>query len=890
MTINQTFDINLTITDAADYKSYKKNIETTINQKYQDCLSNYIKDSVNVTGFRPGSIIADYMISTTSNSINFTSANTQVSDALSNAEIPLAQNAFAVSGKKKMLSNRTEKIYPQESVTLNCPQSVEGPIMWKVNEKDPDSTKYTITNNNRTLIVNSATESDSGRYSCIIQMNSIPFIQWQNIVIERQPSISVGSNERVFPCKERTVQLTCCVNGNYSVEWVPLNDIRQLSGSDCITVDHKIQMDNCKDEIFTCRLKGLKQLNKYSYSMRSVTVKTSIEEFECEDNKLGFGRTNNTTEGLCDIGSEGSKTYTCKSSEWKLTQDNCVLKVIKDLESKAQVLVVGDIPEFMANLSIAAEQNNANITQSAATVQSIVDILFKIADLSKSITINKPVMENFLKTVDIIVSDNSSNTWKNLNNRTTTGNTSSVKLLQAIENISDRLSAVNFTLTQSSIQLIRIQIQNSFNAISQLPNSTTQIVIPNVPESTYITLIVFTKLDNVLPTRNTSNKDSRTSENSINGDVVVVKVDKTISNISFTFDITDTTLKNPQCVFWNFSLDRWDSNGCKVKRSWNETITCECDHTTSFSILMSPFAVDNPALDYITYIGVAISIASLILCLIIEMIVWKSIQRNVTSIQRNDTLYMRHVSIVNIAVSLLIADICFICGAAIPEHEQSSRCSPVVFFMHFFYLAVFFWMFILALLLLYRIVIVLSQLSRVKMMIIAFAVGYCAPLLIAVITVASTAGAGRYIWMRDACWLNWFESKALLAFVIPALTIIAFNLLVLIVVVCTLLRRGVGSQPEMKQTVVVIARCVAILTPIFGLTWGFGIGTMLSPNFGIHVVFAILNSLQGFFVLVFGTLLDKTVRESLSGKLSLKNNSSTRTMSCSQFDSELLLS
>uniref|UniRef100_A0A671PIP2 Adhesion G protein-coupled receptor F5 n=1 Tax=Sinocyclocheilus anshuiensis TaxID=1608454 RepID=A0A671PIP2_9TELE len=336
--------------------------------------------------------------------------------------------------------------------------------------------------------------------------------------------------------------------------------------------------------------------------------------------------------------------------------------------------------------------------------------------------------------------------------------------------------------------------------------------------------------------------------------VVVVKVNETLNNISFAFDITDQSLGNPQCVFWNFNLSNWDSTGCEVKpyiSKGNETgkITCECNHTTSFSILMSPFSIDHEVLDFITYIGVAISMASLIICLIIETIVWKSVRRN-------DTSYMRHVSIVNIAVSLLIANICFIIGAAIAEQEQPpsvGRCSPVVFFMHFFYLALFFWMLLSALLLFYRTVMVLSQMSRAKMMVIAFIVGYGAPLLIAVITVASTAGPKNYISKKNACWLNWNESKALLAFVIPAFTIVAINLVVLIVVLYKMLRRGVGAatQPDEKHALVVIARCVAILTPIFGLTWGFGIGTMVSRDFGIHVVFALLNSLQGFFILVF---------------------------------------
>uniref|UniRef100_A0A8C1G415 Uncharacterized protein n=1 Tax=Cyprinus carpio TaxID=7962 RepID=A0A8C1G415_CYPCA len=362
------------------------------------------------------------------------------------------------------------------------------------------------------------------------------------------------------------------------------------------------------------------------------------------------------------------------------------------------------------------------------------------------------------------------------------------------------------------------------------------------PETT-ITIIIFTTLDKVLPSQGTN--DSRKSDVRINGDVVVVKVNETINNISFTFDITDQSLGNPQCVFWNFILNTWDSTGCEVKRKDTGKITCECNHTTSFSILMSPFYIDpnyRIALAYITYIGVAISMASLIICLIIETIAWKSVRRN-------DTSYVRHVSIVNIAVSLLIANICFIIGAAIAEQEQPTsvgRCSPVVFFMHFFYLALFFWMLMLAMLLFYRTVMVLSQMSRAKMMVIAFIFGYGAPLLIAVITVASTAGPQNYISKRNACWLNWYESKALLAFVIPALTIVVINLMVLIVVLYKMLRREVGAatQPDEKHTLVVIARCVAFLTPIFGLTWGLGIGTMVSQDLGIHVVFALLNSLQ----------------------------------------------
>nr|XP_055042508.1 adhesion G protein-coupled receptor F5-like isoform X1 [Misgurnus anguillicaudatus] len=868
MRINQTFDTNLMSKTGWKYKYYVKNIRSAIDKSYKN-LHGYNQGSVKVTRFRSGSIIADYTITANNSYFDVSLVNTQVSDALFKAGIPLVQDAFAES-EEKILTTK-DKFYAHQNVELRCtrPNSVAGTMKWRVNDKDPaeNSAKYTITNENSTLIVNDASESDTGRYSCIIERSTIPYIQWQTVSIQPQPNIIVDPTAIKFQCKDQTVPLECCADG-YPIEWAwtPPGDEVKISGSRCITLQHKILSTDCGgNAIFTCQLKKMTGLQTSQYSGSRIQVQT-VREYNCTNDTLGVGKIGDIVTGLCEKDLEGLITYECKpisdlKYDWIPIQRDCVVQAIKDLERKAEVLFVEEIPVFMADLSNATEQNHIEITQSADTVQTIVDILYKIASISHTITISQPVMEDFLKTVDIIVSDEFKNTWEKLNNGNTTGN-KSTKLLQAIETISDCLSSDSFVISQSSIQLTRTTMENSFTATSLLPSSTTQIMIPNV-EPTLITIIIFTKLDNVLPTRNTSNNDNKTSENSINGDVVIIKVHENINNISFTFDITNTLLKNPQCVFWNFDLDHWDPTGCKVKPSGMDMVTCECNHTTSFSILMSPAPIDNPALDYITYIGVAISMASLVLCLIIEAIVWKSVTGN-------DTSYMRHTSIVNVAVSLLITDIWFIIGAATANPGQPTPvnpCSAVVFFIHFFYLALFFWMFISALLLLNHTTMASSQISRTKMMSIAFTVGYCAPFLIAVITVASTAGAGRYIWTRDACWLNWFESKALLAFVIPALTIVAFNLLVYIVVVPKKLRRGVGAQSNERHTLVVIRRCLVILTPIFGLTWGFGIGTMVSSNFGIHVVFAILNSLQGFFVLVFGTLLDRKVQESLPAKL-----------------------
>lgn len=421
----------------------------------------------------------------------------------------------------------------------------------------------------------------------------------------------------------------------------------------------------------------------------------------------------------------------------------------------------------------------------------------------------------------------------------------SSNLIKSLETLTSSLSNESFNIHTPLIILNKTRFSNTFTADF---NSSVQLEIPTSgSETKSLTVLTFESMDIVLPPRDKVNS----SVTVINGKVVLIQSDGNIKNVSLAFGVQNDTLSNPQCVFWNFTLfdnlGGWDSEGCELIQFVNGTVTCNCNHLTSFSILMSPFTPNNPILDYITFIGVGISMASLLICIIIEAIIWDKISRNNTS-------YLRHVSIVNIAVSLLIANIWFIIGAAISDAEQPNipACVAATFFIHLFYLALFFWMLASALLLLYRTVSVFDDgLSKQAMLAIGFCLGYGAPIIIAVITIAVTAPSDHYIRGGAVCWLNWDQSKALLAFVIPALLIVVINLVILLVVLYKILRRrNVGdAQAEDRHVLVVIARALAVLTPFFGLTWGLGIGIMVSPyNEGIHIAFAFFNSLQ---VLIF---------------------------------------
>ncbi|XP_065124427.2 uncharacterized protein [Paramisgurnus dabryanus] len=406
MRINQIFETSLTNKAYPKFKFYEYLIKIAIENSYKKLL-NYIQGSVNVIGFRSGSgsIIVDYTITANSSNLDVTAANTELNDTLAAAGIPLAQDAFAETVETILTTK--DKLYPLQDVELRCtrPNYVVGTIKWSVNDKDPagNSAKYTIINNDigSTLIVKAVSESDNGRYSCIIERSTLPYIQWQTVSIQPLPNIYLDKTYIQLQCQGQTVKLTCCANG-YPVEWsgIPDDDevINSASGFGCITLQHKILSTNCgSKEIFTCRLKDMPELQTFYYSSRTVQVKT-VREYDCINDMLGVGKIGDSVTGLCEKGLEGFITYECKQTAdlkgvWTVVQRNTVVQAIKDLERRSEVLFVDEIPEFMTDLSNTAVQSNTVITESADTVQTIVDILNTIASISQTITISQPVMK-----------------------------------------------------------------------------------------------------------------------------------------------------------------------------------------------------------------------------------------------------------------------------------------------------------------------------------------------------------------------------------------------------------------------------------------------------------------------------------------------------------------
>lgn len=438
--------------------------------------------------------------------------------------------------------------------------------------------------------------------------------------------------------------------------------------------------------------------------------------------------------------------------------------------------------------------------------------------------------------------------WTELNNKNAP---SSSLLLYSVERFSENLQPVNNTFPNVSTKTLELQgmvvtenrstdYNKDFNKVGNLSANVLIEKSVTLPPNSTIVSVACSAIGQILP---------RNYNKYVNSLVVITTLSSERPqnfNINMTFQKANMSLKSPQCVFWNFNLnenrEKWDNYSC-ISTDKEGNVTCSCNHLTPFSILMSLEKPSyNSASVFITYSGLAVSIVSLVVCIIIESLVWKNVTNNTTS-------YMRHICILNISTSLLVADIWFIVSAVINEQNlQKNReiCIAATFFIHLFYLCGLFWMLSLGLILFYRLVFIFHNTSKTIQKVLAFCLGYGCPFVFAVITIAVTLPQKNYT-RKDVCWLNWDDSKALLAFIIPALAIVAMNLFITGVVIIKILRPNIGDKTnkQERKTLFQIGKSLAILTPLLGLTWGFGLATIIeNKNKAFHILFALLNALQ----------------------------------------------
>ncbi|XP_048357926.1 adhesion G protein-coupled receptor F4-like [Sphaerodactylus townsendi] len=593
----------------------------------------------------------------------------------------------------------------------------------------------------------------------------------------------------------------------------------------------------------------------------------------------------------CDPPFHGTMTFDCLGGQWQKSTETCAsLDVQSLLQRISKPRIVGGYEEYSSHGSTSEANGRQPCTADFSCIigdvlsaKPVAGNIVNIVTLLRTISSNKPAgvsidkLRDYSKIASHILDGSVLPNWAFVNNKN-----ASSDLLESVISFAGKLqigssppSISDLFVATKGARISRNTPEKSFtfslgfnNSESHLNGSISLLreELRLLPSDSQAISVAWPTLGPIL--EKTLLKDV-----SVNGMVLSAILPKELKEVSLTFEKINRTV-NSLCVGWHSHERRWDKKACQLQEETPTLATCRCTHQParfqSFSILMSSVHINDPTLHLVTCVGLLVSLCSLVLFLAIETVVWPQVIQTHIS-------YVRHMCLVNIATSLLVADVLFIVAAFVSNMPRNhSGCVATTFFVHFFYLALFFWMLALGLLILYGLLVIFWHLRKSTLLAVAFSVGYGCPLVITLLTVLITEPKKGYL--RDgACWLNWEDTKALLAFIMPALLIIGINAVVVLVVIAKSGRSSVQDRSKTQDlvTVIRVSKNVVLLTPLLGLTWGLGLATVYNDSLGFHIVFSLLNAFQGFFILLFGTLLDQKTRETLQMKCF-----SSQTLSC----------
>ncbi|KAM4633773.1 adhesion G-protein coupled receptor F1 [Polymixia lowei] len=551
----------------------------------------------------------------------------------------------------------------------------------------------------------------------------------------------------------------------------------------------------------------------------------------------------------CERGRVGYMSRTCSGGQWLDVFAACVNEELNKIVGAADNFNQGlGATQEVAETIFAGLKNNTGSgdAEDMADLTASIAILNIMASASGNVELQEEVFPDFVDAASSMLNS----TWAGVNNSIKYAMSSNY--LESVEglvknikvNTSDGFNTENLELkfckpaNESDCGRTVFGVDVNLNKTSGVIKS---VAVKNLVE----------KL---------RNNFANSVPNSLLVSTTVSETKDTSIDIVLDFPNEDPGFEDFKCVFWNTTTDEWSTEGCESKRIGNRTV-CHCNHLTSFAVLMSKHPINLPFLDEITYVGLGVSICSLLLFLIIEAMVWSAV------VKSNLSLF-RHTALVNISLCLFLADCSFLASTS-PEILSATWCLTMTVLKHFFFLGMFGWMLCLSVMLVHQLIFVFSPLRKRVFMFLSSIVGYVCPILIVGSTFVYYKYTKKDYYNKKTCWLT-YESLligSMHAFILPVGIVVFTNLFSMVVVIVTLVKSSIpdGSKAD-KDTAKSIMKVIIFLTPVFGVTWVFGFIMLMldsgSPMYTFVIYgFTILNSFQGFFILVTGCFAEQRVRE-----------------------------
>ncbi|XP_076013986.1 adhesion G protein-coupled receptor F5-like isoform X2 [Genypterus blacodes] len=861
---------------------------------YQDCHDKLLKelktlfsairgfDRIRIMKFSLGSVIVKFEL-TFADSISrddFNEKAKTMSEVLKSLQLSMETKGVVV-----MEITSGPVCGSSESITCKSQEDLKTEPKWHLTRAGK---RFDITDGTESEVSSSPTQTSvrlrnisenwAGEFSCAyIQKFDFGTITHQargTLDVVLSPHISITS-EPAFPlCKDPKqlvkVKIQCEIktgSDNYVVAWhghANKSEIKQshrLNTSLIYAADTIVGCDPDFSPTVNCTFTNRCNQSRAETLLINIIHKSQNKKF-CESQD-GWGNTKvNFTAVLKCKDSAGRILRRCKAGgKWDEEESECVNNDLNKIREDTQIIDIGlgkletNAAEVLSRLKAAT--NNSESINTYSNVDASVSIISHVTQKTKRIE-DPTTLVRFLESSSNLLNENLQKSWtkKNIND-------SKVSLAeQYLSSVAQFVANSQTGITTKPTPNIELDVCNS----TQVPHCRNMVFKANVSLESVgpgtVKTTGFKQLNRYLPHNDRGSEPnsivvSTTTEN---------KPNSTVIRIDFPLIFQRPRNHKLECVFWDEDSRSWSPHGC----SWSGPFTegqCVCNHLSSFTILMSNTPMDVPLIEEITYVGLTVSIISLILSIVIELSTWSSVVKTNIS-------YLRHAAHVNISLSLLIADCCFL-ASSFPDKISQTWCQIMVVFKHFFYLSMFFWMLCLSTMLLYKAVFVFHSLSKKNYLRFSILLGYTCPLLIVFITfITNNSGAEGAYYSKDTCWLIYIGvlQGSIHTFLIPVGIIIVINVFCIFVVIMKLLdhhKSTVCHNESEKQAAKSVIRSVILLTPVFGVTWIFGFAvealdlTYGLSAFAVNYIFTSLNAFQGLFILMAICLGDKLTRDAL---------------------------
>lgn len=573
----------------------------------------------------------------------------------------------------------------------------------------------------------------------------------------------------------------------------------------------------------------------------------------------------------CPPGRTGYRSRTCdETAKWQEVFSNCISEELSKVTNAAKNFLNGlgatqevakDIFEGIKNSSSISSGSGSD---DVADISASIGIMEVMAKASENIILNEDVFPDLVDAASNMVNSN----WSGVN-----------------DSIRHGMSSNYLTNVESLVKNIKINTSDGFNSSNlelkfcSSDNCSMSVFGIDVNMNMYNGTLKTMGVKNLME-KLRNNEFPNKNRSSILLSATLVGNDDSNITIKMIFPDEQPNATERLCVFWDTEKKDWSDKGCVANLTDDNQTLCECKHLTSFSVLMSrgDNEADEPLdLSIITYIGLGVSIFSLLVFLFVESLVWSAVTKTNLS-------HFRHTAVVNIGVFRLLADCSFLASDD-PSILSDTWCFTLTVCKHLFYLAMFCWMLCLSVMLVHQLIFVFSPVRKRVFMYLSSIVGYVLPIALVATSYVYYRYTEQDYYDSKTCWLIYDRllEGSVHAFLIPVGIIVLSNLFSMVVVIVTLVKTSVpdSSKADDKETAKSILKVVVFLTPVFGVTWIFGFALYMledrkSPMYKVaEYLFVILNSFQGLFILLTGCLGEQKVRQEVIRIIMVKTGRDT---------------